>query len=349
MPCLKQESRRRCIAENISYPGKSFGCHQFRSDIGLKRVHQSLWERKLNLGPGRRHHFSLRRVQIVLPTIVLIVAAVVPAATCECRECRDDAAASAKRRPAQQSQLTRSQTHNFDVYSYNAAWPATEVANLAEKKRSAIYEHWKGGVQAGEWQPKCVLVLHQTRQSYSGAVGRGSERTLGSSLLKVQQGVCRARRIDLIANEQNQPTALGHELTHVVISDIFQGQHLPRWLDEGIAILADSHEKQLRHADDWKQAQAGGTAFSLAGLVGLENYPAPSQFPAFYGGSASLTALLARRGDSTKLLEFAALSQSEGYDKALREVYQIAGLAQLDRIWRQSDEGGAYSLAQVER
>ena len=33
--------------------------------------------------------------------------------------------------------------------------------------------------------------------------------------------------------------SLGHELTHVLLADLFPNQTLPRWLDEGIAILAD--------------------------------------------------------------------------------------------------------------
>mgnify|MGYP001608638240 CR=1 FL=1 len=290
----------------------------------------------------------LPEVNDVLTTIAFLLITVVPTQTCRCNECRVAATESAKRQPTNQSLLTKSQTQNFDVYSYNSSWPAMDVAKLAEERRTAIYDHWRGSVAPDEWDPKCVLILHLSRQSYITAVGRGSERTLGSSLLNVQQGVCRARRIDLLTDSNNRMTSLGHELTHVVISDIFQGQHLPRWLDEGIAILADSHDKQLRHADDWKQANAQGTAYSLARLVATEAYPSPAQFPAFYGGSASLTALLARRGDSTKLLKFAELSQKLGYDKALRNVYEIDGLVELDRIWRMSEENVAYSLAQGE-
>ena len=62
-----------------------------------------------------------------------------------------------------------------------------------------------------------------------------------------------------------------------------------------------------------------------------------------------LTALLARRGDPTKLLKFAEVSQKLGYDKALRDVYEIEGIVELEQIWRRSEENAAYSLAQVER
>ena len=284
-----------------------------------------------------------------LPFALLLVS-VAHAATCDCSECRKAEAAAVTRPVVKRTVLTEAQTENFSVYSYDSTWLATDVGKLAEQRRAAIYEHWRGQDAAPSWNPKCVLVLHSSRQSYLAVVGRGGERTLGSSLLDVQRGTCRARRIDLLADKNNQITALAHELTHVVISDIFRGRRLPQWLDEGIAILADSHEKQLRHAEDWKEAKAAGTTFTAVGLANLEGYPAPSQFPAFYGGSASLTAFLARRGDSTKLLKFAELSLAGGYDKALRDAYQIEGLAELERLWRQSEAMDVYSVAQaVER
>lgn len=281
---------------------------------------------------------------MLLPMILLLASAA-PTASCGCGECRT--AEGVKQPLHKQTLLTRAETDSFSIYSYDSSWPAAKVGKLAEERRSAIYQHWRGADAPAVWKPKCLLVLHSSRESYLAAVGRGGERTLGSSLVDVQQGVCRTRRVDLLTNSNNQIAALAHELTHVVISDIFSGQRLPRWLDEGIAILADAHEKQIRHASDWNQAKALGKGYSIADLVGLEDYPAASQIPAFYGGSASLTALLARRGDSTKLLKFGEQSLRQGYDQALRDVYQIDGLAELELLWRQSDEQVAYSLAQV--
>jgi hypothetical protein len=279
--------------------------------------------------------------------LAFLIASAFPTVACGCDECRAADVAAVNRPLTKRTLLTKAETEDFDVYSYDSSWPAAEVGKLAEDRRTAIYQHWRGKDVLNPWTPKCVLVLHSSRQSYLTEVGRGGERTLGSSLLDVQKGVCRSRRIDLLTDASNKITALSHELTHIVISDIFRGQRLPQWLDEGIAILADAHEKQLRHAEDWSQAKARGTAFSVGGLVGLETYPPPSQFPAFYGGSASLTALLARRGDSTRLLKFVEASIEVGYDKALRDVYQIEGLAELEQIWRQSEETAAYSLPQV--
>lgn len=285
---------------------------------------------------------------MLLP-IAFLIAWVAPSAACGCKECKAADAEVVQRPLNKQTLLTRAETESFSIHSYDSTWPAADVGKLAEERKSAIYEHWRGKEAPIAWKPKCVLVLHLSRQGYLAAVGRGGERTLGSSLLEVREGVCRSRRVDLLTDGSNKITALPHELTHVVISDIFRGKRLPQWLDEGIAILADAHEKQLRHAQDWRQAKAQGRGFSVGGLVGLENYPPESQFPAFYGGSASLTALLARRGDSTRLLKFAELSLEHGYDQALRDVYQIQGLAELERLWRESEETVAYSLAHVAR
>lgn len=284
---------------------------------------------------------------MLLPMLFLIASA--PWSACECDECRADNADAAKRPLTKQSLLTWADTENFSIYSYDSSWPAADIGKLAEERRSALYQHWKGGDAPEIWRPRCLLVLHASRKSYLAAVGRGGERTLGSSFLVVHEGACRSRRIDLLADGSNRISALSHELTHVIISDIFRGKRLPCWLDEGIAILADAHEKQLRHTRDWDQARVQGTAFSVGSLVALESYPPVSQFAIFYGGSASLTALLARRGDSTQLLKFAELSLEHGYDQALRDVYQIQGIAELERLWRQSNDAGAYSFAQVAR
>jgi len=287
-----------------------------------------------------------RRSKTVSLPIALILSSLVQSVACDCAECRAQPQL-VREEIHKQSRHTRAETDSFSVFSYDSTWSAAEVGKLAQERRAAIYEHWKGKDLPESWQPKCVLVLHVSRSSYLAAVGRGGERSLGSSLLDVRQGVCRSRRIDLLTDDANRISALPHELTHVILSDIFSGDRLPRWLDEGIAILADSHDKQLRHAQDWNQAKAQGTAYSAGGLMGLEDYPRPAQFPAFYGGSASLTALLARRGESTKLLQFARQSLKVGCDQALREVYDIRGVAELETIWRQSEETSAYSLAKA--
>jgi hypothetical protein len=154
--------------------------------------------------------------------------------------------------------------------------------------------------------------------------------------VKSSSGRIVARRIDLLEADTNfLKAALPHELTHVVVNDRFLTNPLPRWADEGIAILADPQAKQRRHRNDLHMAVSDGTAFHAAALVALEDYPRPDRFGAFYGQSASLTEFLVERGTPAHFLAFMEGARREGYDSALRQYYEIDGIGELDRQWRQ--------------
>lgn len=68
---------------------------------------------------------------------------------------------------------------------------------------------------------------------------RGGQASLGSSWLDFVDKEVSKRRVDLLPDSTKALTALGHEMTHIVIADFFEGEQLPRWADEGMAILAD--------------------------------------------------------------------------------------------------------------
>jgi hypothetical protein len=202
--------------------------------------------------------------------------------------------------------------------------------------RTALQTKWLGEVPSETWNPKCQIVLHSSQRSYVAAVGRGSERTVGSSLNRVEQDRVVCRRIDLLGGQTNFLTAaLPHELTHVILRERFMTTKLPHWADEGIAILADTEAKQGRHFKDLQYAITGRTTFSVAGLLAMDEYPRFDRFGAFYGQSASLTEFLVNQKTPATFIEFIEQASSNGYDKALRQCYGISGLADLDRQWRQ--------------
>jgi hypothetical protein len=43
---------------------------------------------------------------------------------------------------------------------------------------------------------------------------------------------------------------------------------------------------------------------------------------------------LSERGEPAKLLELHNLAEERGYDAALRELYEIDGLAELEQLWQ---------------
>src|SRR5207244_1536980 len=99
------------------------------------------------------------------------------------------------------------------------------------------------------WESKCDLYLHPTAQDYSRATGvpttspghsRIESETNGSRII--------GRRMDLHCENPAMLTAiLPHETTHVVLAGQFGPHQVPRWADEGIAVLSEPSEKIDQH------------------------------------------------------------------------------------------------------
>ena len=229
------------------------------------------------------------------------------------------------------------ETDNFRVCCEGVQAPAQELARHAESLRKSLSEKWLGHEPAAPWVPKCQIALYSSQQSYVSAVGRGSERTVGSSLVDVTAGQITGRRIDLLGGGASYlSAALPHELTHVVLKDRFPITDLPRWADEGTAILADSQAKQARHLKDLRDSLARRSTFHAATLLTMDGYPQSDQWGVFYGQSVSLVKLLTQQKPAAQFVEFIEKANSAGYDAALQECYGIRDAKELDRQWRLS-------------
>ena len=168
--------------------------------------------------------------------------------------------------------------------------------------------------------------------------GPGGEQTLGSSWIETsKEGKIATRRVDLRADRVDWfAGALAHELIHVLLADRVGGYPPARWAEEGLAILADPTEKQVRHEADFRAAAARGRDFRLAEMLGHTEYPDATRITAFYGQSASLVRFLIKFRTPAEFPAFLKLSASYGYDAALRSTYGINGIADLERRWLNS-------------
>jgi hypothetical protein len=142
-----------------------------------------------------------------------------------------------------------------------------------------------------------------------------------------------SRRMSLRADNPLMLTAtLPHEVTHVVLADLFVTRQIPRWADEGLAVLAEpAAERRLREAE-LKDPLDGGRVFKVGQLMTMD-YPAPEDWPLFYAQSVSLTRFLVEQGPPQRFIQFVRDSQRHGAEAALRDVYQIDGLATLQERW----------------
>jgi Peptidase MA superfamily len=142
------------------------------------------------------------------------------------------------------------------------------------------------------------------------------------------------RRIDLRLDRPDPLShALPHELTHVVLADIMAKQRFPRWADEGMAMLADSVEKQQGHLKDLTRAVSNRTTFRLVELLALADYPEPNRQREFYAQSLSLVRYLVERESPERFRQFAQDCAANGYEKALQKHYAISNVAELERMW----------------
>jgi hypothetical protein len=223
---------------------------------------------------------------------------------------------------------------NFTVRNFHASHDARKIAEHCERLRTKLQKYWTAEEQ-GPWSIKCAVVAHSGSASYLAAVGAGARQTFGSSLIKFDGNKQVARRlIDFRGDSSLGLAAVPHEMTHVVLADLLGGRQPPRWADEGMAILADTPAKQVLHERDLTRGLASRAAFRVGELLTIESYPAPSRVPAFYGQSASLTACLAKRDDPAKFIEFLRRALDNGYDQALRDVYHLRNIAELEEAWQ---------------
>lgn len=223
---------------------------------------------------------------------------------------------------------------DFVVQTFQGGPTADEVLKRCESMRRTWSETWLRSDDSTDWQHPCEIIVHRHRGGYERAVGRSGATTLGSSLVRRTKGQPVVRRIDLLATADNDLPALAHELAHILLSDVFPDGIPPLWIDEGLAMLFDSPTKQQLHWRDCLRVLDTGTALPLRDLLHLDRPPSPGQFPAVYGQSLSLARFLIQRRSPDQLFAFVHHARRAGYADALREIYDLESIDELEMAWR---------------
>ena len=114
---------------------------------------------------------------------------------------------------------------------------------------------------------------------------------------------------------------LPHETTHVVLAGQFGPYDVPRWADEGMAVLSEPAEQIDKHRQNLARCQRDGQLFSPKDLMGLKDYPAPRQIPAFYAQSVVFVDFLVQQRGPQTFAAFLKDGLKDGYEPALRRHY----------------------------
>lgn len=247
---------------------------------------------------------------------------------------------------------TTIETANFRIFTQGVSLDeAMALGEACEKCLLRLNQVWLPHIATGTWQPKCVVVCHRTPESFDQAVGNVAAGTWGRTLARRCDGHVVERRIDVCTPTLRRLVeTLPHELTHVILADHFPREAVPRWLDEGAAVMAEPSAKKSERASAHALQSGEGPVFRSAELLLAESYPTGTRRELFYAESHQLICLLLAQGDAARLTAFAKSAVHMGYEAALREHYGLQSLAHLDRLRQQeSKAAGLVSQASRER
>ncbi len=225
------------------------------------------------------------------------------------------------------------ETPHFHIFHRKDNDFAERVARIAEHTRLTMYRKWFNS-DGHEWQPVCDLILHANGADYTHMTGVQGNSPGHSRIESDPSGRVIDRRMDLRLDiPRMMDDVLPHETTHVVLAGMFGNAPVPRWADEGIAVLSEPDDKVNQHRQNLLKHHKDGLLFGLKQLMELKDYPHPRQISAFYAQSVVLVEFLTHKRGPKTLTDFVKDSVHYGYDTSLQRHYGLT-FAQLEQEWR---------------
>jgi tetratricopeptide (TPR) repeat protein len=233
------------------------------------------------------------------------------------------------------------ETTNCRIFHNQSRELAEKAAQVVEATRVSVGTKWLG--DAGpDWTPRCDVYLHTTAQDYARETGMKTDSPAHSTF-RSENGRLVSRRIDLHCDDPRMlSTWLPHEATHVALAGRL-GAALPRWADEGMAMLSEPRATIEPHLRNLAQYAQDNTLLGLREIVQMADWPNPRFISAFYAQSVSLVEFLTREKGPQTFTAFVKDGQAQGYEAALRKHYGMQGFDDLEQRWRKYALGGSSS------
>ena len=227
-------------------------------------------------------------------------------------------------------------THFRLLHTHDRAL-AERLIRVAERTYMETNRKWFND-EGEAWATRCDLYLHASAQDYSRGTGQPANWPAHSTIQSKGAHVI-YRRIDLRNDDPELLTSsLPHEATHVILAGRFGGADLPRWADEGMAILNEPQEKVEWYQNSLARYQQEGLLFSVRDLVARNSYPEAQRLVAYHAQSLSLTQYLVSQGGALRFTQFLQESMRYGCDVGLKRLYGF-DLASLEQRWQQAAMG----------
>jgi hypothetical protein len=208
-------------------------------------------------------------------------------------------------------------TTNFQV---EAPTPqiAQQVGQMAEFYRKDKAMQWLGQ-EMPPWAAPCPLTVHLTR---GGAGGATSFNFINGQVWQ---------RMDIEGPlDRVLASVLPHEITHTVFAHYFR-MPVPRWADEGGAVLSEDDLERGRHDQMVRQILAAGRAFPLNRLFNLRDYP--REVGNLYAEGYSVVDFLVTTKGRKVFLDFVAHGMQYGWDSAAKVHYRYQNVNEMESAW----------------
>jgi hypothetical protein len=209
---------------------------------------------------------------------------------------------------------------NFIVTAPTAE-TAQKVAEAAEAARKEQAVLWLGKEMPPWPRP---MPLHITLN--------GSAHGSGATSFSFDKGVITFQEMQIEGTiERTLPNTLPHEIMHTVAAHYFR-RPVPRWADEGMAVLSESADEQKRH-DELVRKICGeeGRRIPLRKLFPIIEYP--RDLLALYAEGYSVTRFLVAAKDRKTFLAFVGQGMADGWDAAAKKHYGYEDVEALEAAW----------------
>lgn len=200
---------------------------------------------------------------------------------------------------------------------------AQQFAQAAEHYRKEKALQWIGQ-EMPPWPEPCPIKAHITM----GGPG-------GATTFDFAGGQVPRQFMDIQGPlDKLLASVLPHEVTHTVFAFYFRCP-LPRWADEGGAVLSENDEERIQHDKICRNILNHGQSIPLRQLFGLREYPRDgNKVMALYAQGFSVTNFLVNSSSRQTFLHFLTQAmQTQNWDGALRTYYRYNSVEELEQAW----------------
>jgi hypothetical protein len=196
---------------------------------------------------------------------------------------------------------------------------AQQVGDYAETYRKQKAMEWMGRTMP-PWPEPCPIRVTVNMGGAGGATSFAFDRgrVLGQNM-NIEGSLDR-----LLAS------VLPHEVTHTVFAFYYRTP-VPRWADEGGAVLSEDEVERNRHDMLCRQILNAGHQIPLRRLFSLREYP--GDVMALYAEGFSVVNYLVGISNRPTFLAFVGHGMNYGWDSAVQTYYRYQSVEELEQAW----------------